>query len=89
MSVMQAIFSAREEGTYRRRRDTEKDGAIEERLVSVDDKPDSESKADGEEPDGVYEPAFVIIVVVYFPIVTHVEHGKGLERIERRGGEQT
>ena len=74
MSVMQAIFSAREEGTYRRRRDTEKDGAIEERLVSVNDKPNSERKADGEEPDGVYQPAFVVIVIVDLAIVTHREH---------------
>ena len=74
MSVMPAIFSAREKGTYWRRRDTEKDGAIEERLVSVNDKPNSERKADGEEPDGVYQPAFVVIVIVDLAIVTHREY---------------
>ena len=75
MSVKQAIFSTREKGTYRRRRDTEKDSAIEERLVSVNDKPNSERKADGEEPDGVYQPAFVVIVIVDLAIVTHREYG--------------
>lgn len=67
-----ALWMARVGDTYRRRREPEEDSAVEKRLVSVENEPNSESKADGEEPDGVNEPALVVIVVVSsLVVVTH------------------
>ena len=58
--------------THYRGREAEEDSAVKERLVSVDDEPDSKSEADGEEPDGVNEPALgVIVVVSSLVVVTH------------------
>ena len=48
----------------------EEDRAIEEGLVSLNDEPYAERDADGEEPDGVDDAAFIIVVKIHV-VVCH------------------